>query len=92
MVILGYNFEGPFTGIYQLKDQSGVYVILDGNGKIIDVGESDEVKTRIENHERESCWKTHGYSSFAVHYTSQVDREQIEKQIREVHNPPCGEK
>ena len=92
MNILGYNFEGPFTGFNQLKDQSGVYVILNGNEQIIDVGESSEVKTRIKNHERKSCWKTHRYSSFAVYYTSQANRERIEKQIRENHNPPCGEK
>lgn len=54
-----YTFEGPYAISADLKNQSGTYVILgkNSNGKwnVIDVGESDTVRERIENHDRITC-------------------------------------
>lgn len=58
----GYNFEGPFNNSDSLRSQSGVYVILgsnagNGNWNVVDVGESEDVKTRVASHDRADCWK-----------------------------------
>ena len=53
--IQGYQFEGPFTTTSTIKKSSGVYVIL-CDETTIDVGESDDLKYRLDNHDREDCW------------------------------------
>ena len=93
MNISGYGFEGPFAYTFQLKDHSGVYVVLDKNHNVLDVGESSAVKTRMESHDRKSCWKRFGEFSFFVYYiSSEIKRKQIEEGIRRRYSPPCGEK
>ena len=61
MVTIGrYRFEGPVYNKAALKDAAGVYTVLDDRGNqrfdVLDVGESVEIRTRMENHEREPCW------------------------------------
>jgi len=96
-----YTFDGPFDNTAALQDRSGVYVILDlrSDGKyyIVDVGESSQVKTRVENHERKDCWQRNGQGNLtvAVLYTpnlQQPGRAAIEKEIRMQYNPPCGDR
>lgn len=98
MMIGRYNVEGPF-GENNLRDLSGVYAILGKNSEnekwtVVDVGESNEVKTRISNHDRRSCWEGQGFSilSVAVLYTDETTREQIEREWRDQYNPPCGDR
>ena len=53
------TFEGPYRFYSDLKDEPGIYVIIDDgfvDQWIIDVGESDQVRSRIHSHEREGCW------------------------------------
>jgi len=94
--INGYSFEGPYSSTYSLEDRSGVYVIL-CNSRLIDVGESASVKSRIESHDRRDCWEKNcsGSIRFAVHYTpnlQQLGRMEIEQEIRRSHRGiPCGE-
>lgn len=93
--VLQYNFEGPFSSTGELKNSSGVYVILGGENRIVvDVGESEDVKTRVENHDRKRCWNRQGYPSLsvAVYYTDTLLRMVIEREIRDNYNPPCGER
>ena len=96
--ILQYDFEGPFLSVNELKNSSGVYVILGGNGSnswiIVDVGESEDVKRRVQDHDRKSCWGSQSYSSLAVavYYTETLLRMVIEREIRDNSNPPCGER
>lgn len=96
-----YEFEGPYNNTSSLQDRSGVYVILDhrADGKyyILDVGESAQVKTRVEMHDRKDCWerKRLGTLKVAVLYTpnlQQPGRSAIERDIREQYRPPCGER
>ena len=95
-----YDFEGPYDNTGPLKDRSGVYVILclvDKKYFVIDVGESAQVKTRIENHDREDCWRRYCNDTLmvAVLYTpnlQQTGRSAIEQEIRRKYNPPCGER
>lgn len=99
--ISGYDFEGPYTSTADLRHASGVYVILDrrsdGKWSVIDVGESGDVRTRIENHDRKSCWERHrqGTLGVAVLYTpgwSADQRRALESKVRQEFNPPCGER
>lgn len=98
----GYEFEDFYSSTDKLRNQSGVYVVIcdkPDSYKIVDVGESSEIKDRIENHDRKDCWKDNckvGTIKFAVHYTpgkTQEQRREIESKIR---NSPkrtvlCGE-
>ena len=97
--ISGYTFEGPYTGTAYLKHEQGVYVILDkrrdGKWWVIDVGESEDVKDRIDNHDRKPCWERNrqGELGVAVLYTtnwSADQRRSIESRIREAFSPACG--
>jgi hypothetical protein len=99
--ISGYHFEGPYTSTGDLRHAAGVYVILDHRLDhkwwVIDVGESEDVRTRIENHDRKSCWQRHrqGTIGVAVLYTPgwmPEHRRQLESRIRREFNPPCGER
>lgn len=101
ITIVSYRFDGPYGSTELLQDRSGVYVILDyrddGRYYILDVGESAQVKTRVENHDRKGCWQRHrkGTLYVAVLYTpnlQQPGRSAIEQEIRRQYNPPCGER
>ena len=68
-----YNFEGPYSYTSSLKDKSGVYAILcerNGNLDLIDVGESSEVRARVENHDRKDCWERNcnGIIKYTAYY------------------------
>lgn len=97
--IHGYSFDGPFAYPSSLADRAGVYVVVcENSGKILDVGESAMVRTRVEMHERKPCWRRNaraGVYAFYVHYTPDKDqaaRKEIEQLIRLLEKPPCGER
>lgn len=93
-----YSFDEPYTSTDELEDKSGVYAILckeNGEYTLIDVGESREVKTRVENHDRQDCWSQHcqGELVVSVYYTpnkQKVGRTEIEQEIRDEYDPSCG--
>ena len=93
-----YTFDGPYDSPEPLEDKSGVYAVLclksDGY-YMIDIGESHEPKTRIKTHERKDCWiqNCDGKLRYAVYYTphlQQPGRMEIEQELRDRYNPPCG--
>ena len=95
----GFDFEGPFTDTSRLRHGQGVYCILDqrADGKyyVVDVGESEDVLTRIENHDRSDCWRRNqqGTLTVAVLYTPGMSadrRRAIESTLREQFAPVCG--
>ena len=95
-----YDFKGPFISTDSLEDRPGVYAILcDQSGRfdLIDLGESAQVRTRIENHDRKSCWNRNctGTINYAVYYIEQgneLSRIHIEQDIRNnYYLLPCGE-
>ncbi|GAA5335981.1 hypothetical protein YIM730264_20040 [Thermus hydrothermalis] len=102
ITIVRWTFEGPYPlgETWRLQDRSGVYVILDLHPDgyyCLDVGESAQVKTRVETHDRTDCWRRHrgGALYVAVLYTpnlQQPGRSAIEQEIRRQYNPPCGER
>ena len=96
-----YSFDGPFVSADELEDRSGVYVIwckTEQGYSLLDVGESAEVKSRVESHERVSCWEENcqGTLAYGAYYTprkQQPGRRAIELRIRIEHGGlPCGDK
>jgi hypothetical protein len=93
-----YSFEGCFSSPKHLDDKPGLYAIFCinyGKNLLIDIGESKNIKTRIEDHERSSCWRRNCASAlgYAALYTPKLKgkgRQKIEQEIRDEHNPICG--
>ena len=96
----GHMFEGAWTTPDSLESRAGVYVIWCKTGdiwKVLDVGESHDVKDRVLNHDRKDCWERHcsGSIYYSVTYTpnlQQPGRKKIEKKIRDLTSPPCVER
>lgn len=92
-----YTFDGSFPNPNSLRDESGVYVIHDNrNGKyyLIDVGESEEVQSRVSDHPRSDCWESErqGVLTYSALYVNEQQRMTIGQEIRNQYNPPCGER
>jgi len=102
IALADYSFAGPYGSSASLEDCSGIYAILSPNSsnryKVIDVGESSEVRSRVESHDRQYCWSfnaNNGQLAYAVYYTPglhQAGRRTIEQAVRDRYNPPCGER
>lgn len=100
MVNIGrYRFDGPVYNTASLKDAAGVYAVLDDRGdqnfEVLDVGESERVRTRIENHDRADCWQNNlrGRICYAVLYlpgSTKHQRRVIEEELRRQFSPACG--
>ncbi len=94
-----YNFDGPFDSTSDLRHKSGVYAILgrdseDKKWQVVDIGESKDVKDRVENHDREDCWEAQDYEilGYAAYFCTKSRREIIETILRRKYNPPCGDR
>ena len=64
-----YTFEGPYENTGPIEDRSGVYAILclcDGKYHVVDVGESAQVKTRVDNHDRKASWERNCSGTLAI--------------------------
>lgn len=90
--------EADFT------DVAAVYVILcvaqDGSWTVLDVGQSGQVGSRIDDHDRKACWTRNCtnnniwvcvYRMPSSQYTRQ-DREKLEAELRSQYHPPCGKR
>jgi len=92
-----YEFDGTYINPNSLKEEAGVYVIWCNTGntwKILDVGESDNVVSRILHHDRADCWEqncdgTIHYS--ATYISNQQERRDLENRIRSREQVICGE-
>lgn len=91
-----YVAEGPYGSENDLKEQSGVYIIttkdMNGNHNVIDIGESENIKDRVSNHDRGSCWSRNKNSGLfaSVIYCNEQKRMQIESELRNTYTPVCG--
>ncbi|MEA4981397.1 MAG: hypothetical protein VB066_01640 [Paludibacter sp.] len=93
-----YSFAGPYTSIDQLRNMPGVFGVLckvQGELFLFDVGESSQLKMKVENHENKECWNKNnqGQLQYYVRYTpftSQQKRRKVELKLREVFQPTCG--
>ena len=96
-----YSFEGPFTDVGWLQRSQGVYAILCqawvGSPTVLDIGESEDVRQRVEGHDRKSCWQRNCRAtvSVAVLYTPGFTADQrryVERELRALYGPICGER
>jgi len=95
----GYTFQGWWLNVSTLDDKSGVYAIgceKDGKHTLLDVGEASKVQERVLNHDRKDCWSknckggTLKYAQLLTPNKQQAGRKEIEQNIREKEDPPCG--
>ncbi len=90
-----YQFAGPFVYPTSLEDSSGVYAILDqyaGRFRVLDIGESVRVRTRVMTHDRAACWRRHALSQLYVAALYTPYRTFVEQELRGQFNPVCGER
>jgi len=86
-----------------LTNEAGLYAIgptplsalkKDENFKLVDVGESSNIRERVKNHERKACWRAKArairYAYLRTPGKSKSEREEIVKDIRDKEDPPCG--
>ncbi len=85
----------------KVEDRAGVYVVLDvrrgGRLRVLDVGESARVRSRLAAHDRKREWlqKANGEPQVMILYTpyrKRQGRRQIERALRSWYNPLCGKR
>lgn len=104
VTIADYSFVCVRLSDADFRDTAAVYVILcvaeDSSWKVLDVGQSGELGSRIDSHERKTCWFQNCpnnniwvcvYSMPSGQYTRE-DRVALEKLIRQRYQPPCGKR
>lgn len=89
------QFDGPHTSTASLLKQSGVYIIstvVNGLHRILDVGESEDIQSRINSHDRKDEWTPHISDRLYVSafYCNAIERMAVESAVRDTYNPPCG--
>lgn len=104
LTIDGYAFACVRLSDADFKDVAAIYVIIcvasGGSWTVIDVGQTGQLGTRIDTHERIDCWGKkcpNGNIWVCIHrmpsdkYTEE-DRRKREKEIRSKHTNLCGER
>lgn len=91
----GYTFLGPFESSDELKNESGVYLVATDDGgkwKLLDCGESADVRSSVIGNPRHECWEEHSIGRLVlfVKYCEIKGRELIAAEIRQDHRLPCG--
>jgi len=100
--VADYTFMGsyPVDETDQIKNWPGLYAILcrrDSRHYLVDVGESDDLKSELVKNGRKALWEENCSSTLVitVKYTLELEwaeRVRIEEKIRTRHNPPCKKK
>ena len=97
------TFDELFPDVNRIEDEPGLYVVVcqdtDGGYFVVDVGESEHLRTHLQNHEHADCWARvctarHQVPQFAVLYTRRISqnyRRAIERELRDQYKPPCCE-
>jgi len=95
----GHTFSGWWIYIKTLSKMAGLYAIgceKNKKVKLIDVGESGNIQERVETHDRKDCWEDEckdgkiRYAQLVTPGKTKSEREEIEKEIRDKEDPPCG--
>jgi hypothetical protein len=99
VIIGGYIFQGWYFLVNTLDEKSGIYAIgceKDRKVRVLDVGESSNVRDRVKNHDGKDCWDRHcrggtlKYAQYATPNKQQVGRKAVEQNIRKKEDIPCG--
>ncbi len=91
-----HDFDGPFISTFSLKEESGVYLVLDLRSDgyhLIDAGESNNVQKAVKNHDRKDCWEENrkGAFHYAAYYTDEPERLKMFGIVKDNHSAPCLE-
>ena len=93
--INGYIFEGPYNlSSTSFNDVPGVYFISDSRGNSLDVGETEQLATRLVSHERGTCWQNNSLGDVIVWFhgdSNQSSRLRKEAVIRKSNKFSCGQ-
>ncbi len=89
-----HDFEGPFISYYSLKEESGVYLVLDLRADgyhMIDAGESGNARQAVGDHGRKDCWEENreGTLHYAAWYGDETDRVKMLKVVIDNYEIPC---
>lgn len=92
--VKGYQFEiGYSLNTTGFNNVSAVYLIYTSN-RWLDIGETDKLGNRLENHERKGCWEKNSLGDLIyVGVHQEIDqnvRLNIEADLRSKLNPFCG--
>lgn len=94
----GLPFEGPLSSS-ALPDCEGIYAVIGAEDgprcPVLDIGESENIRERVQNHDRVACWVSQGRYAFAVYRmpgSSKARRMSLESELRDRFNPPCGQR
>jgi hypothetical protein len=56
------------------------------------IGETEDLRERLEDHHKQSCFDRHNYNAVSVHQDrSSVRRLEIETDLIEALSPPCND-
>jgi hypothetical protein len=104
VTIGSYPFVCVPLGEADFSDVAAVYVILcvaaGGSQTVLDVGQTGQLGSRIDEHERKDCWQKNCPSGniwvcvyrMPSHIYSESDRLKVENELRQRFNPPCGKR
>jgi hypothetical protein len=95
----GYEFYGAYTTPDPLASVPGVFVVWcegPGSWKVVDVGESNDVRASVLGSKNLDCWSKGcrrglRYSALYTPSMELSERISIERRIRAISNPPCGD-
>jgi len=104
VTIEGKNFQCVRLADADFNNIAAIYVIIcvakDSSWTVLDVGQSGELGDRIDNHDRRQCWLNNCpnknvwvciYPMPSKDYSKQ-DRLDLERELRDELNPPCGKR
>ncbi len=105
VTISGRAFSCVRLAEADFRDVAAIYVILcvkpDSSWTVLDVGQTGELGTRIDSHDRRECWARNCetkniwvcvYPMPSTRYSPQ-DRRALEAEVRRQYNPvPCGQR
>ena len=102
LIIGDVSFSCVPLGQADLRNVAAVYVVIcvreDRSWTALDVGQSGEVGTRIDSHDRRDCWTKNCptgniwvcvYQMPADRYTKE-QRLEFETKLRRLYDPTCG--
>ncbi|HET6644272.1 MAG TPA: hypothetical protein VFG65_02115 [Fimbriimonadales bacterium] len=93
-----YEFDGPYTQLYEIIDQRGIFAVLTSAGdewRLLDVDAASSLRSGIANHPRAQKWKDacyYGDLAYAVYYTfslSDAEMEDIVDELISAGHPKC---
>ena len=102
VTIGGVSFQCVRLVNANFADRAAVYVILcvadGGSWTVLDVGQSGQVGSRIDSHDRRACWARNCTSNniwvciypMPTSQFTEQDRLNLERKLRQQYNPPCG--